>query len=108
VTPRYARAANILRTVFRDSDIIARIRRLMSLSCSPGLRRHASGDRPSHRAAIDAHNASAARRIHSRCRWASRSSIRSHPITLDAVMAESDTDLYEAKRRRAAARELMA
>ena len=30
------------------------------------------------------------------------------PITLDAMMAESDTNLYEAKRRRATAREMMA
>jgi len=72
------------------------------------LWRHASGARPSHRGG------------HRRPQRFGRTAVFTldvagiaqfdpfAPITLDAVMAESDTNLYEAKRRRAAARELIA
>ena len=102
------RAANILRTVFRDSDIIARFGGdefvVLALDC---------GDMRAeivHRieAAIDAHNASAAQPYSLSMSLGIAQFDPFAPITLDAVMAESDTNLYEAKRRRAAARELMA
>jgi len=59
-------------------------------------------------AAIDAHNASAARPYVLSMSLGFAQFDPFVPITLDALMAESDTNLYEAKRRRAAVREMMA
>jgi diguanylate cyclase (GGDEF)-like protein len=59
-------------------------------------------------AATDAHNASAAQPYSLSMSLGIAQFDPFAPITLDALMAESDMSLYEAKRRRAAARELMA
>jgi two-component system cell cycle response regulator len=102
------RAANILRSVFRDSDIIARFGGdefvVLALDC--GDMRTALIDRIE--AAIDAHNVASARPYSISMSLGIAQLDPFAPITLDALMAESDTSLYEAKRRRAAAREMMA
>jgi diguanylate cyclase (GGDEF)-like protein len=102
------RAASILRSVFRDSDIIARLGGdefvVLALDC--GEMRAEIVRRIE--AAIDAHNASAARPYSLSMSLGIAQFDPFAPIALDALMAESDTNLYEAKRRRATAREMMA
>jgi diguanylate cyclase (GGDEF)-like protein/PAS domain S-box-containing protein len=102
------RAANILRTAFRDSDIIARFGGdefvVLALDCGDMLQQLIGRVE----AAIDAHNDAAARPYSVSMSLGSARLDPFAPVTLDVLMAEADTNLYEAKRRRALAREMMA
>jgi diguanylate cyclase (GGDEF)-like protein/PAS domain S-box-containing protein len=102
------RAANILRTAFRDSDIIARVGGdefvVLALDCGEMLQQLLGRVE----AAIDAHNDPAARPYAVSLSLGTARLDPFAPVTLDELMAEADTHLYEAKRRRALAREMMA
>jgi diguanylate cyclase (GGDEF)-like protein/PAS domain S-box-containing protein len=94
------RTASMLRTAFRDSDIIARFGGdefvVLALDCGEFCEQLLGRVE----AAVDAHNEAAARPYS-----LSLSSGTAHldpfaPVSLDALMAEADASLYEAKRRR--------
>jgi diguanylate cyclase (GGDEF)-like protein/PAS domain S-box-containing protein len=101
------RTASILRTAFRDSDIIARFGGdefvVLALDCGE-MRERLLGRVD---AAVDAHNEAAARPYSLSLSLGTAQLDPFAPISLDALMAEADTNLYEAKRRRMA-REMMA
>ena len=95
------RVASILRTAFRDSDIIARFGGdefvVLALDCGE-MREQLLGRVE---AAVDAHNEAAARRYALSLSLGTARLDPFAPVTLDELMAEADANLYEAKRRRA-------
>jgi len=101
------RTASILRTAFRDSDIIARFGGdefvVLALDCGE-IREQLLGRVD---AAVDAHNEAAARPYSLSLSLGTARLDPFAPVSLDTLMAEADANLYEAKRRRAV-REMMA
>jgi diguanylate cyclase (GGDEF)-like protein/PAS domain S-box-containing protein len=102
------RAASILRTAFRDSDIIARVGGdefiVLALDCGEMLELLLCRVEM----AIDSHNDAAARPYTVSLSLGTARLDPFAPRTLDELIAEADTKLYEAKRRRVLAREMMA
>ncbi|HUQ79526.1 MAG TPA: diguanylate cyclase [Gemmatimonadaceae bacterium] len=95
------RVASILRTAFRDSDVIARLGGdefvVLALDCGD-MRERLLGRVD---AAINAHNEAAARPYSLSLSLGTARLDPFYPVTLDDLMAEADAALYGAKRNRA-------
>ena len=102
------RAANIIRSAFRDSDIMARVGGdefvVLALDCGEMLDQLIGRIET----AMDAHNQAAARPVLISMSLGIARLDPFAPVKLDALIAQADASLYEAKRRRAAVREMMA
>jgi diguanylate cyclase (GGDEF)-like protein/PAS domain S-box-containing protein len=98
------RVATVLRTAFRDSDIIARLGgdefAVFALDCGE-ICDHLLAR---YRNALDANNTAAARPYTISISVGAARFDPLAPVSLDDLMAEADADLYEAKRVRAAPR----
>jgi diguanylate cyclase (GGDEF)-like protein len=94
------RVATVLRTAFRDSDIMARLGgdefAVFALDCGE-IREHLLAR---YRNTLDANNKAAARPYSISLSLGTARFDPVAPVSLDALMAEADANLYESKRVR--------